>query len=107
MGQRDKTSAELGIKGLLPYSRSLHWLILTFAMVFPAVMASIYFVFLATPAGSAPGYSTLAAYGVSKFIEIGLPFVCVWVFERQRLRLSLRNFSGLSLGLGFGLLAAG
>jgi membrane protease YdiL (CAAX protease family) len=87
------------------YPQVLHRLVLAFAVSFPAVMAWLYFVFLAPPAGTPPGYGALAAYATGKLIQFSLPIVWVWLFERQRLRRAALNLSGLSLGVGFGLAA--
>ncbi len=92
-------------KGPSGNARLLYWLCLALAMIFPAVTTSIYFVFLAAPPGTAPGYSALTVYAISKLIEVGLPVTCVWIFARQRLHLPVLNLSGLRLGLAFGLLA--
>jgi membrane protease YdiL (CAAX protease family) len=105
MREEVAVAGEFPIKDRLPYSRSLHRLVLTFAVSFPAVMAWIYFVLLAPPAGSPAGYTALAAYGIGKLVQFSLPLAWVWVFERQRLRLAVPGFSGLTLGLGFGLVA--
>ena len=85
--------------------RSLHWAVLLLAMCFPAGMTWVYFVALAPPIGSTPGYGVLAVYVLSKVVQFGSSLVYVWIFERRRLSPSLPNFAGLAPGLGFGLLA--
>jgi uncharacterized protein len=77
---------------------------LVFAMLYPSLMAWIYFVVLAPPAqASPPSYAAPLAYGAGKALQFGFPVVWVWMFERERLRLRSPSFQGLEWGLAFGL----
>jgi membrane protease YdiL (CAAX protease family) len=73
-------------------------------MLFPSLMAWIYFVLLAPPtATSPPSYAALLAYGAGKLLQFGFPLLWVGLFERERLRLQSPSFQGLEWGLAFGL----
>jgi membrane protease YdiL (CAAX protease family) len=77
---------------------------LAFAMLYPSLMAWIYFVVLAPPAAtSQPSYAVLLAYGAGKLVQFGFPLLWVWVFEPERLQLRRPSFRGLEWGVGFGL----
>ncbi len=95
--------------------RAFHWCVLIFAMIFPTIMAWIYFVVLAKPPsedrnGSAipanANYAVLIAYSLGKIVQTGLPLVWVWYFERHRLQLVAPSFRGLGLALAFGFVVA-
>jgi uncharacterized protein len=80
---------------------------LALAMLYPSVMAWIYFVVLAPPAAtSRPSYAALLAYGAGKLVQFGFPLLWVWVFEPERLQLRRPSFRGLEWGLAFGLTVA-
>jgi hypothetical protein len=85
----------------------LHWCVLIFAMIFPAIMAWIYFVVLAQPPqGGGSGVLAPVAYGLSKTVQFAFPVVWLWRFGRDRLQPGWPSFRGLRIGLGFGLLVA-
>jgi membrane protease YdiL (CAAX protease family) len=76
--------------------------VLLFAMLFPAVMAWIYFVALA---GESPRENPALqlAIGAGKAFQFVFPVVYVWFVEPQRLRPTSPTRRGLAFGLGFGL----
>ncbi len=75
---------------------------LTFAMLFPAVMAWVYFVAVADE-GSDGNPVLMTAFGAGKLLQFGFPVLYVWWFERERLRPAWPSTRGLWLGLAFGL----
>jgi membrane protease YdiL (CAAX protease family) len=75
---------------------------LAFAMLFPSLMAWLYFVALAGEGGAGPGL--MIVFGAGKVVQFAFPAVYVWWFERQRLRPAWPSARGLTVGLGFGLL---
>lgn len=77
---------------------------LTFATLFPPVMAWLYFVALQRP-GQAGG-AAIAAYLVGKSVQFLFPLVYAALWQRERLRWQRPAITGLALGLGFGLLVA-
>jgi uncharacterized protein len=78
---------------------------LAFAMLFPPVMAWVYFVVLAAPQSDSPPTSAaLAAYSGSKLVQFAFPVLWVLCFERSRLRPKRASGRGLGLGLGFAVL---
>jgi CAAX protease family protein len=80
-------------------------LALTFAMLFPGVMAWLYFVHLAgTEMRANPALQF--SFGVGKVIQFGFPVLYVAWFERHRLVLRPPTRRGLALGLAFGVLTA-
>jgi membrane protease YdiL (CAAX protease family) len=82
------------------------WLALGFALVFPAVIAWIYFVALATEGqGANPGLQ--ATYSGGKVVQFSFPLVCLLLFEGRLPRLARPTWRGLAYGVGFGLLVAG
>jgi membrane protease YdiL (CAAX protease family) len=89
-------------------SVGLHWCALIFAMIFPGLMAWVYFVALARPTSGdgGPVLTAFPAYVMGKIVQFGFPVVWVWIYERQRLRSTVPSFAGLALGIGFGLLVA-
>jgi membrane protease YdiL (CAAX protease family) len=78
---------------------------LTFALLFPVVMAWIYFVVLA---GDAQGANPVlvTAYGAGKLIQFLFPLLFVACFERERLRPARPTIRGLAVGTGFAALVA-
>ena len=83
---------------------------LTVACVFPTVMAWIYFVALASPAGTAPAADASpalrVAYAVGKLVQFSFPLVYLYFAAPHSLRVRQPRFGGLMLGLGFGTLVA-
>jgi membrane protease YdiL (CAAX protease family) len=78
-------------------------LVLTFAMLFPGVMAWIYFIGLAgEEQGSNLGLQLTASAG--KVFQFGFPLAYLWLVDRDQLRWTTPSLRGLTLGLGFGLL---
>src|SRR5207247_7547003 len=76
---------------------------LTFAMVFPAVMAWLYFVVFATD-GRQVSQAVVWAFAAGKFLQFTFPLLYVGWFERAQLKPAAptaRCFPfGLALGLG-------
>jgi membrane protease YdiL (CAAX protease family) len=79
--------------------------VLLFAMLFPSVAAWLYFVELATGGGSANPAQQLT-YSLGKVVQFGTPVAFLVLIERRRPRLRAPGWSGISLGLAFGLLVA-
>jgi membrane protease YdiL (CAAX protease family) len=85
-------------------------LALAFAMIFPSIMAWLYFVVLA--GGQPPSQVSLPnvnravifAYGLGKVIQFLFPAFFVWLTEPGRLRPAKPTFRGMALGASFGLL---
>ncbi len=92
-----------------PLSRRVLWAALVFAMVFPTVMALLYFVTLA-PDPSKPradaSPAVVIAYGAGKVIQFAFPLVFVLLYERERVRLARPTPGGIAFGIGYGLLVA-
>ncbi len=89
------------------------WAALTFAMLFPTVMAWLYFVALASPPTlgtiskpslTRPNPFAQAAYAAGKILQFGFPLLYLARFDRNRLRPAWPKFTDLPLGAGFGLL---
>jgi membrane protease YdiL (CAAX protease family) len=76
---------------------------LAFALLFPAAMAYLYFVALATEGGR-PGLALVAAYVAGKAVQFAFPLVYVFLYDRPALRPALPGARGLAVGAGFGLL---
>jgi membrane protease YdiL (CAAX protease family) len=80
---------------------------LVFAMTFPAVMAWVYFVALATEGGK-PALVLMIAYGAGKFVQFTFPAVyfllTVWWVERRQLVVKPPHGRALLVGLVSGLL---
>src|SRR5262245_29355660 len=81
------------------------YLILLFAMTFPAVMAWLYFVVLTLDSGGA-NEALLFAFSIGKFVQFTFPAAYVWWFERERLRPTAPTRNGLVLSLTFGFATA-
>jgi membrane protease YdiL (CAAX protease family) len=85
---------------------------LVFAMVFPGVMAWLYFVVLAgeRPAGTAGAPEAnpilLAAYMVAKILQFSFPLIYLKRIAREKVRLARPHFRGVVPGLAFGLAVA-
>jgi hypothetical protein len=75
----------------------LHAAVLTFAMLFPALGAWLYFVVFAGAALMKP------AYLISKLVQFALPVVWVVGVERQMVRPTPPRVRGIAAGLGSGL----
>jgi membrane protease YdiL (CAAX protease family) len=78
---------------------------LAFALLYPAIMAWLYFVALAGEGGR-PNPALMAVFAAGKVVQFAFPAVYVWLYERQRLRLTFPGTRGLAAGLAFGLLVA-
>jgi membrane protease YdiL (CAAX protease family) len=78
-------------------------LALTFASLFPLLMAWLYFVVLAD---ADPGQNVwlFRLYAIGKLIQFPFPLVYVFLFERGRHSLKRPSFRGIGLGVAFGLL---
>jgi len=86
--------------------RSVLWLALGFALVFPTVMAWIYF--MALPGEEAEPSATLqTVYWASKAVQFAFPIACLLLIDRRLPRPTAPTRDGQLMGLGFGLLVAG
>jgi membrane protease YdiL (CAAX protease family) len=82
-------------------------LVLIFAIVFPTVMAWLYFVELSGGSASADaGPIVRAVYAAGKVIQFGLPFAWLGCVDRSALRWSGLTVRGLGAGAIFGLAVA-
>ena len=75
---------------------------LVIAMTFPAVMAWIYFVTLASDSGGRND-ALRFAFAAGKSLQFAFPGLFVWLLERPRLRFTLPGATGLRRGLALGL----
>lgn len=75
-------------------------------MLFPTVMAWIYFVALANSAEDSrdPNLALQLAYFGSKVLQFAFPVVWIGLVERRWIRPAPASLRGVSFGLGFGLL---
>lgn len=86
---------------------------LVFAMVYPSLMAWLYFVMLAGNASEKPttppprSPTVVAAYSAAKVIQFAFPLIWVLAVERRRLGLAPPTAIGLLAGLAFGLAVGG
>ena len=96
MGQVDTMPAAVnsGRAGIL-------WLALSFAMIFPTLLALVHFVYLAHE-GDTGNPAQQLAYAGGKAIQFGLPLLCLALFEQRLPRPSWPSSKGLALGVGFG-----
>jgi membrane protease YdiL (CAAX protease family) len=78
---------------------------LLFAMTFPSAVAWLYFVELATGGGSANPAQQLI-YSLGKVIQFGTPVAFLALVERRWPRLLAPHWSGMGIGLAFGLAVA-
>jgi membrane protease YdiL (CAAX protease family) len=79
-------------------------------MIFPTIMALLYFVALAgEPSKPRPdaNLAVVIAYGAGKVIQFAFPLVFVLLYERQMLQLTGPTLGGIAFGLGYGVLVAG
>lgn len=81
-------------------------LALGFAMVWPTVMAWLYFVALAGPPGAdrQPNAAVQTAYSGGKAVQFALPILCVLAWERRWPRPTAPTVRGLAYGIGSGVL---
>lgn len=81
------------------------WAALVFAMVFPTVMAWVYFVALGRPAGEGTegNLALQGAYAGSKVLQFSFPVLWVGISERRLLRPARPSLRGVAAGLAFGL----
>jgi membrane protease YdiL (CAAX protease family) len=84
--------------------RGRTWAALAFTMLFPGLMAWVYFVVLVPSPDARPGYLALGSYALAKLIQFVFPVLWIWFHERDRLRFQPHNFRGLVFGLAFGAL---
>jgi uncharacterized protein len=80
-------------------------------MIFPMIMAWLYFVACATPAtNSAASHESnrvvVAVYALAKLVQFTLPLVWIWYVDRANLGGLRPSFRSVALGVTFGLLAA-
>lgn len=82
---------------------------LVFAMMFPSVMAWVYFEVLAgSPSEAATSNpAVLIAYYAAKVVQFSFPFLWVWRFERERLFSLKVDYRGVGLGIAFALAVSG
>jgi membrane protease YdiL (CAAX protease family) len=75
---------------------------LALAMTFPAFMAWLYFVVLASD-GGAPNNALRLAFAFGKTLQFAFPALFVMLVDRLRLRVALPGTRGLALGLSSGI----
>ena len=82
--------------------------VLAFAMVFPTVMAWLYFVVVSPAVGmdAAPNPMLQALYGAGKVAQFVLPLVWLALVDRSRLRFARTGSSGIGVSIAFGLAVA-
>jgi membrane protease YdiL (CAAX protease family) len=85
-----------------PLTKTRDTAALTFALLFPVVMAWVYFVEIGDAGGGA-NPALVAAFTIGKLIQFPFPAVYVWWFERDRLEPRWPTTRGLGLGVGFAL----
>jgi CAAX protease family protein len=90
----DAMNAKLGVEG--GWERA----VLAFALVYPALLTLVYFVWLV----GAPETVQQIAYGVGKGIQFGLPLVWIGWIRHEPLRWPRPSASGLMLGISFALI---
>jgi uncharacterized protein len=88
------------------------WFVLIFAMIFPGIMAWLYFVALAEPAGgpsdnTEASHAVVVVYSLAKVVQFGFPLIWLWYFDRESFRALGLSTRGLGTGLAFGLVVAG
>lgn len=83
-------------------------LVLAFAIVFPSVMAWLYFVVFSSAAS--PDQQTNPAlqslYFIGKVIQFGTPILWLWFADRAALRFRKLTSRGIGVGLAFGVAVA-
>lgn len=79
---------------------------LAFALLYPPLMAWVYFVALAREEGQGANIALLAAYAAGKCLQFGFPVLYVWLFEPASLRRPRLTLERVMPGLAFGLLVA-
>jgi uncharacterized protein len=88
------------------------WSALAFAMIFPTIMAWLYFIFLGRPVSPEPvtdpsaNVLVQAAYAMGKILQFSFPMIYLAIWEPMSLRPSRPRFQGLRLGIALGLLVA-
>src|SRR4051812_10697422 len=79
--------------------RSLRWIGLVFAILCPTLITWGYFVL----AGSYSKGTQQTVYLIAKVIQFGLPAAWTWFALREPLRTSHPTWSGVLMGIAFGL----
>jgi hypothetical protein len=79
---------------------------LAFAMLFPTLVAWLYFLVLARGGGGQVSHWQQFTYGAGKCVQFAFPVVFLWAFEGRFPRPGRPRFAGLLLGLAFGLAVA-
>ena len=74
--------------------------VLAFALVYPALLTLVYFVWLRDASETVQ----LIAYGVGKGIQFGLPLVWIGYFRREPLRWPRPRLAGVMWGVGFAII---
>jgi membrane protease YdiL (CAAX protease family) len=84
------------------------WAIVLFALAWPTVGTSIYFLALASPSGQASGANVwlLSFYIGSKVLQFSLPVLWLGLWSRHNGRFEVLRTHGFGRGLAFGLLVA-
>ncbi len=82
------------------------WIVVGFALVFPALLSLADFVFLAQPGGRA-NLGQQAAYSLGKVVQFAYPVVCVWWLMGRRPRPGRPTLRGFEWGVAFGLVVVG
>ncbi|MBY0523854.1 MAG: CPBP family intramembrane metalloprotease [Gemmataceae bacterium] len=77
---------------------------MVFALVFPTVMAWVYFDALERPGTDRqPNPAMMIGYVVGKTLQFAFPVLCVLLLERRLPRPTAPNLRGLTFGLAFGI----
>lgn len=74
-----------------------------FAIVFPSIVTLLYFVVLADQSATVQQ----ASYAILKVVQFAFPAVWVFVVLKRKFKWARPSWTGVSLGIGFGLLVAG
>lgn len=83
-------------------------LVLAIAIVFPSVMAWLYFVVFSSAdnPGQTPNPALQSLYSIGKLIQFGAPIVWIWLADRSALRWRNVSSRGIKMGLAFGIAVA-
>lgn len=77
------------------------YLALLLALVFPSLMAALYFIVL--DEGNQDSPALKLAFGAGKLVQFSFPLFYVWCFERENIQPKAPTLQGVIPALGFGL----